>query len=303
MIFGTDYGRKGADGMPGSTGLLRAARGVGRLFAARKEAILRTLLAGLILCSTVAIPVTLRGGAGASAAHRESAAERKITAKAVHASPTARIPVMMFHSISVRKGDPYCVPPKDFESEMKWLHDKGYQTLSLDEVYGDLAAHAAFPARSVALTFDDGYEDNYTDALPILRRYGFCATVFIITGDIGKPGYLSAPQILAMERSGVRAECHTVTHRHLSDLPPDTQLHELRDSRTVLEQLLGRPVNYLAYPYGDHDAETVRLAKELGYRLCFDADGGAAHMDDPRTDFPRAFGNASLSDFIGSVEG
>lgn len=288
--------------MQESAGLRRAARSAGRFFAVRKETLLRTLLAGLIVCSAVAIPVTLRGGAGATAARRESASARENAAKASSASPTARIPVVMFHSVSARRGDPYCVPPKDFEHEMKWLHDNGYRTLSLDDVYEGLATRTAFPARSVALTFDDGYEDNYTDALPVLRRYGFCATVFIITGDIGKPGYLAAPQILAMERDGVRAECHTVTHRHLSALPPDTQLHELQDSRTVLERLLGRPVYYLAYPYGDHDAETTKLAKELGYRLCFDADGGAGHMDDPHMDFPRAFGDASLSDFIDSVE-
>lgn len=260
-----------------------------------RTAALALVFVSLAALLTLALPG--RGGVlGARAAGRQRPAP---------ATADSRIPVLMYHSVSVKKGDPYCVPPADFERQMRWLHDNGYAALTLDALWADLQNREAFPQKAVAVTFDDGYEDNYTNALPVLRRYGFRATVFVITGDIGdtRMGYLSAAQLLAMDREGFDVESHTVTHRRLSELPAAVQLRELSDSRGTLESLLRRPVEYLSYPYGDRDAQTEKLAKSLGYRLCFDADGGAAHFDDSRADFPRAYVGSGLSDFIETVEG
>lgn len=218
---------------------------------------------------------------------------------------TKKIPVLMYHSINYEKNNILRVPKEKFAAQMKWLYENGYTTLSLDEVCDAVENKRGVPEKSVVLTFDDGYKDNYENAFPVLKKYNFKATIFMITGKIGdsKNGYLTAEQIREMDSRGIRVESHTVSHSDLDALSYNEQYKELSESKAALEKLLGRPVCFLAYPSGKYNADTVKAAKKAGYKMCFKMKGGIGSIDDDRYEFPRFFVGEDLGDFISRVEG
>jgi peptidoglycan/xylan/chitin deacetylase (PgdA/CDA1 family) len=221
---------------------------------------------------------------------------------------TNRIPVLMYHSINYDPNDPtnvLRVPKAKFAAEMKWLYDNGYTTLSLDELYDAVSNNKPVYKKSVVLTFDDGYEDNFQSALPVIKQYHFKATVFMITSEIGdsKNGYLTAAELKEMDKSGMKIECHTVTHPDLDTLSYNKQYAELANSKAALETLLGRTINFIAYPSGRYNDNTIAAAKKTGYKMCFKMKGGIAALSDNRYEFPRAFVGENLADFISRVEG
>lgn len=219
-----------------------------------------------------------------------------------HASVTAvsqNIPVLMYHSINYEKGNTLRVPANKFEAQMQWLKQNGYNTLTLDELYAHTQNKTLFPAKSVVLTFDDGYSDNYDAAFPILKKYGFKATVFMISGKIDdtRNGYLTRSQLTEMDRGGMCIQCHTVSHPNLANLSGAAQTAELRDSKAALERLLGHSVDYLAFPCGKYNTETLRIARELGFKLCFRMNGGKGTPNSNPMLFPRVFIGADLGAF------
>ncbi len=159
------------------------------------------------------------------------------------------------------------VEPEDFDWQMKYLVDHGYHTISIDELYDFLAGQGTLPDRPVLITFDDGYVDNYTNAYPILKKYNLKATIFIVTGFVSKRrGYLTWDQLREMEKNGIMAQSHTVTHAPLPELSDERIREELVESKRQAETELGHPVEFIAYPTGVHDLHIVGIAKEAGYK-------------------------------------
>ena len=184
------------------------------------------------------------------------------------------IPVLMYHSIGVEKGNPIVMPKEQFEEEMKYIKEHGYTTLNLKELYDYFQNKKPVPKKSVVITLDDGYENNYTDAYPILKKYNLKANVFIITGEIGKNSpYMTKEQIIEMEKNGIEFESHTVTHRDLDSLSYSEQLQELKTSREELGKITGRSIDFIAYPSGKFNASTVKAAEEAGYTMAFTTNG------------------------------
>lgn len=195
------------------------------------------------------------------------------------------IPVLMYHSIAIEKGNELRVPPEKFAEQMKYLHDNGYNTLSLDELNDFLMSNKQVPEKSIVITFDDGYQDNYTNAFPILKQYGFKATIFEITSDIDKnSAYVTSAEIKEMQQSGVNVESHTVSHDPLAKESADRQKTELAESKKTLEQVEGRTINYIAYPDGSYNQNTIKLLEQTGYKMAFISDGRwALKKDAPYT--------------------
>jgi peptidoglycan/xylan/chitin deacetylase (PgdA/CDA1 family) len=221
---------------------------------------------------------------------------------------TNRIPVLMYHSINFDPKFPtniLRIPTPYFAAEMKWLYDNGYKTLTLDQLYEGITQNQPFPEKSVVLTFDDGYEDNYTNAFPILKQYHFNATLFMITDRIGdsKNGYLTADQLKEMDKNGMSIEGHTVHHLNLDSLTFKQQYSELADSKTTLETLLNKPIYYMAFPSGKYNADTIKAEKQIGYKICFKENGGIGKLSDSQYEFPRLFVGKDLQDFINRVTG
>jgi peptidoglycan/xylan/chitin deacetylase (PgdA/CDA1 family) len=181
----------------------------------------------------------------------------------------------MYHRIdALRPGLPpitraLTVDPATFAREMQYLAAHGYHTLDMRELYCGLEQGCRLPARPVVVTFDDGYRDVLVHAAPVLHRLGQHATMFVITGRVSgpDPSFLRWRDLLSLERLGVEIGSHTVTHADLPALPAAQARLELVDSRLALERRLGRPVQWLAYPYGHTDAAVVALARAAGYVL------------------------------------
>ena len=194
--------------------------------------------------------------------------------KAVMLPSGKSVPVLMYHSISYQKDNPVRLPIEKFEEQLKYLKDNGYYTITLTDLYNYFMTNTPIPEKSVVLTFDDGYEDNYTTMLPALRKYNFKATIFVITGVIDKSAnYLTSKQLVEMEKYGVDIESHTVSHENLKDIPKDKQLETLKKSKKDLEKILNKQVNYFAYPFGGYSKTSIEAVREAGYKMAITTDG------------------------------
>lgn len=180
------------------------------------------------------------------------------------------VPVLMYHMVdtAVPSHDPITlhltVMAPAFEAQVKLLRGAGYRPLRLDEVWSGLNGRTP-PARGVVLTFDDGYEDNYTVAFPILKKYGWTGTFFIVTSTVGTRGHMSTAQIAEMSQAGMSFESHGQHHIDFSKLPPEAARTELTKSKEIISGWSGHPVEFFAYPAGRFNAPLERLLADLGY--------------------------------------
>lgn len=167
--------------------------------------------------------------------------------------------VLMYHLVEetpFTEHEELFVRPEDFEAQLRALSEAGYAFLFADE-YGPT------DTPSVILTFDDGYADNYTIALPLLQKYGAKATVFIAENLVGQAHYLTEAQVRALADSGcVRIGSHTMNHVRLGKTDATTVGQELAGAQTALEEMTGQRVRALAYPNGSFRAATARTAAE-----------------------------------------
>ena len=197
---------------------------------------------------------------------------------------TIDLPILMYHRIGPIPANipavtkTLTVTPEDFASQMQWLKSHGYHAVSQLQVYGALEEGRPLPAKPVMVTFDDGYRDVLWHAAPVLHRLHMPATEYVITGRVsnGDPSFLTWPQLVRLEKLGVTIGSHTVTHQDLALMPPTQALTELRASRRALEQHLGHPVQWFAYPFGAENPTVVALAEKVGYVLAVTTQGGTA---------------------------
>lgn len=193
----------------------------------------------------------------------------------VSAELTAIPMVWMYHSIAPYSEDPYEVTmtPQRFEKQMRWLRRRGLRGVSMGELLQAAAAGRA--RRLVGLTFDDGYQDFITTAMPVLQRFGFTATIFVLAGRLGgenewsRPGpskaLLTAGEIVQIDRAGMEIGSHGLTHISLVDADDAHLRDEVVRSRAILTEVLGRQIEGFCYPYGHLDAGVVEAARTAGY--------------------------------------
>lgn len=187
------------------------------------------------------------------------------------------IPILMYHSISnddEKDIHPYfqlCTSPEVFASHMAYLHKNGYSVISLTEAVKLLST--AQPLRYVVITFDDGYRDFYTHAFPVLKRYGFTATVFLPAAFIGNESvglkgkkHLDWEEIRELQSEGIRFGSHSLTHPQLSELHRDKVEYEIRKSKEIIEDELGQPVISFSYPYAFPEGD-IEFVKDLQHIL------------------------------------
>lgn len=203
------------------------------------------------------------------------------------------VPVLMYHRICnltpAEQRSPLIrdltVSPADFEAQLKFLKDHGFTFLHATEVAAALRDGKPLPERAVAITMDDGYRDNFTDALPLLKKYGAKATVFMVTNNFGKTGRLAWEDCREMGREKVDFESHTVSHPDLRKVSDQQLWDELVKSKTILEVGLGQPVTSLAYPAGEFDDRVVAKVQEAGYLSAWKKGGGPVRPQDAADPF------------------
>ncbi|MEM2153204.1 MAG: polysaccharide deacetylase family protein [Candidatus Bathyarchaeia archaeon] len=201
--------------------------------------------------------------------------------------PVKAIPVLLYHSIGENKSI-HTVHPKEFEKQMRYLK-KNYEVKSLSEILDFVEGKDNPPKNVVAITFDDGYQDIYTNAYPILKKHDFPATVFITTGYCGrempltniKLKMLSWDEVRKLAEGGIEIGAHTVTHRVLTELSLKEAREEMFRSKDEVEKRIGRRVLYFAYPKGKANRELLNLAKEVGFKAAFWGEGMIKVGDNP----------------------
>ncbi|MGE8205757.1 polysaccharide deacetylase family protein [Heyndrickxia sp. NPDC080065] len=199
------------------------------------------------------------------------------TSQWIDVNEPAKIPILMYHSIS--SGNSLRVPKEEFRAHMKWLKDNGYYTLSPEEAYLVLTQNKIPTEKTVWITFDDGYEDNYTEAYPILKEYGLKASIFMIGKLIDKNNHLTTNQMLEMSTNEISIESHTYSHLELNSLTPSQQMEEMKRSKELFDHMLDQETSILCYPVGQYNEETLKLAEETGYKMALTTEPGAASSD------------------------
>ncbi len=217
-----------------------------------------------------------------------------IPAVAAMKSNNEGVPIVMYHSVvdilPVSQSDGLKITKDNFTSQMKYLKDNDFHTLTMDEINDFLKNNKPIPKKSVALTFDDGYEDNYSNVYPLLKKYGFKATVFVVAKSIdGGVNYLTSAQLKEMQQNGMDIESGTDENVRLGSLTSNNQLANLKESKTILETLLNKKVNYVSYPFGSYNDQTLVEVNSAGYTLGLSRDGKWTYKTDGQFKLSRVY--------------
>lgn len=194
--------------------------------------------------------------------------------------PVSAVPILAYHQVG-DIDDMYSITASQFEEQMAYLTRNGFHTISLEELFNFYDGKGKLPDKPVIITFDDGYEDNYLTALPILEKYNMSATVFIVPNLIGTEEYLSWQQVGEMQQRHTEIGSHTLSHIAMDEISEEQQRREASQSKLVLEHHVGKPIRFLAYPFGQFNAATKQILKETGY---LGACTGLPGLNDKSTD-------------------
>ncbi|GAB6167864.1 hypothetical protein JCM1393_03240 [Clostridium carnis] len=192
-----------------------------------------------------------------------------------------KIPILMYHSIA--DGYPnnrLVVSVSQFTEEIKWLKEKEFTPMLLDEVI-EAFKTGKVPKKPIAITFDDGYADNYTDAYRILKEYKMKGTFFIITNNTDADSYyMNSGMLKEMHSNGMGIENHTSIHRELNKMTREEKIKAIKDGINALREKVSVESKFLCYPVGRYDDETISVAKELGLHGAVTTEGGIATIKD-----------------------
>ncbi|ADG89377.1 polysaccharide deacetylase [Thermobispora bispora DSM 43833] len=216
-------------------------------------------------------------------------------------SPMTRVPILMYHSITdsptpvTRR---HAVRPADFAEQMAYLKESGFTPITFGDLASALGLHGPplrgepaprLPDKPIVITFDDGYADFHDTALPVLDKYGFRCTLFLTTGWVRDAGAAAAgrppgptlcwSQVREAADHGVEIGGHSHSHPQLDQLPTEAIRAELRDNKALLEDLLGRPVTTMAYPFGYHSARVREEVVSAGYAAACAVRNAVAAID------------------------
>lgn len=197
------------------------------------------------------------------------------------------ISVLVYHSIDSNNAF-HAINPKEFKRQMDYLR-KNYRIVSLDEIEKFVKKKKNLHNKSVAITFDDGYYDNYLNVYPYLRKHKLSATIFVTTGYIGKKMLLdNIPlrmlgwnEIKEMSQNEICIGAHTIRHPNLQKMDLEEAKKEILGSKEEIERKIGRVANYFAYPFDEHNDKIVDLIKSLGFQAAFNGNGLIRQGDDP----------------------
>ena len=203
-------------------------------------------------------------------------------------TPTASplVAILAYHKIGEPPADGWptwsYVPTEVFEQQLGYLAANDWTVIDLAALLRGLDAPETLPARAALITFDDGYRNNLTEALPVLQRFGYPAVIFVPTGLVGgynafdadiqyepKEGLCTWAELRELASHGVAVESHSVGHYHFSELDAENQVSEIEQSSSSLAANMGQPATVFSFPYGDEGpdpAHTEQLLRAAGYR-------------------------------------
>ncbi|MFB0533483.1 MAG: polysaccharide deacetylase family protein [Anaerolineae bacterium] len=183
------------------------------------------------------------------------------------------MPILMYHHIADPPPDAgpirqdLSVSPQVFEAQLRYLVRDGYQPITLRDLIYHLTLGTPLPEKPIILTFDDGYEDNYTNAYPLLKKYGFVGIFFIVTEpvDKGRAGYMSWAQIEIMSTNGMEIGSHSYTHPDLRGKSVNYIIWQVLGSKEAIEARIQQPVRFFSYPSGRYDEQVVNVLHSANF--------------------------------------
>jgi peptidoglycan/xylan/chitin deacetylase (PgdA/CDA1 family) len=211
---------------------------------------------------------------------------------------SVHVPILMYHHLEALSAehadDPdyqqLFVAPKAFEEQVAYLQENGYHTITFAELVGAFAGEVTLPDKPVIITFDDGWDDIYNVAYPILKDHGMRATFFIPTNWVENlDGVVSWAQIEEMSAGGMEFGSHSVTHPYLTTADPEWRKYEIEASKAALEEHTGKTVTAFAYPFGLYDDTVIADVKAAGYLAACTIDPGATATASNLLTLPRTW--------------
>ena len=176
------------------------------------------------------------------------------------------VPILLYHQIgySQIQDNPYYVSPEEFEKQMFLLHAWGYKTITVHQLANAILNGADLPYKPIALTFDDGNDNTYTRAFPIMQKFNFTGTAYVVYNFIGITNYMNKSQIRELYQAGWEIGSHGLSHVDLTQRT-DRQENEIVDSKLKLQRLLEIPIQTFAYPFGAYDSDSLHYLDFAGY--------------------------------------
>ncbi len=202
--------------------------------------------------------------------------------------PNSGASILMYHSIG-ENNIFSTVKPESFKKQMDYLKKRKYKVIFLADLISVLKNKKKTPQKTVTLTFDDGYEDFFLNAFPILKKYNFKATLFLTTSLIGKTvkkqnnfmKMLNWKEIREMYYSGlIDFEPHTLTHLKLTKIPIEEAKREILESKEIIERKLKKSCRFFCYPYGDYNQEIIKILKENNFQAVVTIKPGLVKIGD-----------------------
>lgn len=185
------------------------------------------------------------------------------------------VPILCYHNIkdfSASAGEmtkTYSVKPAAFAEQMKALSDAGYQSILPDQLYDYLAHNKALPAKPVMITFDDTRGEQYSIGAAEMKKYNFKGVFFVMTVSINRPNYLSSAEIKELSDAGNTVAAHTWDHHMVTKYAGEDWNTQLVKPKAKLEEIIGKPITYFAYPFGLWNKEAIPEIKKSGYKMAY----------------------------------
>jgi peptidoglycan/xylan/chitin deacetylase (PgdA/CDA1 family) len=185
------------------------------------------------------------------------------------------VPVLCYHHIrdwvdtDTEDEKAYIVPPSLLEDQLKWLKENGYTGVVAKDVYEYVKNGKPLPPKPVMLSFDDNDDNQFTNARPLLQKYGFNATFFVMTVTIDKENYMTSEQLVQMDKEGFDLQPHTWDHYTVVNYSDEDFVKQLKEPKETLETLLGHETPFFAYPFGLYDTRAEEQLVKYGYKGAF----------------------------------
>lgn len=238
----------------------------------------------------------------------EAETQNSVVQKTLPKKDFSGTPVLMYHHVgdlpenadSTRRD--LTVSTEDFTKQINWLREQGYNSVTLDQLYLSTQKQFILPKKAIAISFDDGYEDVFLNAVPVLKQNGFVGSFAVITSFVGTTGYANWVQVESAQKDGMEIVSHTKDHFDGSNTVKYNSEFIFNNLVASKQDLLdhGINTNILIYPYGHFTENYIEQAKTAGYKMAFTVEYGrvnASHdlMKEPRV---RVHGGGSLDKFI-----
>ncbi len=177
------------------------------------------------------------------------------------------VPILMYHSIGIIPNweESLCTSEATFATHLQYLTDNGYKVVTVQQAF-DLLSAGKSVEKIVAITFDDGYENNLTSALPLLKKHGFAGTFYIVGEKIGKPGYLSYEQLRTLSDNGMELGAHSMSHDPLTIIKPEYLVWQIKEPIALFKKNLDMNITGFSYPNGAYNQEILDIMNKGGWR-------------------------------------